>query len=113
MGENPSVYRRDDPAEAKRHPVENAFLDDCLEFIRRLNNHKEVKAKGLRFRPPKVDERSFVCRARLELSRHQSTLRAFANTGIALQDVVWCRGNPISGSCDRNPASSPPSSRSS
>lgn len=58
MGNNPSRFKGD-----LNRPVENVSWNDCQEFIRKLNESKDVKAAGLSFRLPTREEWEYACRA--------------------------------------------------
>ena len=86
MGDNPSKYPRQD-RDAKRYPVDDVFIDDCLSFIEKLNERKEVVREGLVFRLPKRDEWRFASRA--GCGSYRSGKSVALQNGDELDDVAW------------------------
>lgn len=58
MGENPSNFKGD-----FTRPVEQVSWYDIQEFLKKLNALPEVKASGLEYRLPTLDEWKYACRA--------------------------------------------------
>lgn len=90
MGDNPSQYPRDG-GDAKLYPVDDVFIDDCLSFIGKLNERKEVVREGLVFRLPRRDEWRFACRAGRD--SYQNGKYVSWQYGCNLWDVAWYLGN--------------------
>ena len=92
MGENPSFYPKNDRNDAELYPVDDVFIDDCLAFIRLLNERPEVKERKLLFRLPEKDEWRFASAA--GGASYQTGRHACAKKGIRLEEVAWYKGNP-------------------
>ena len=91
MGENPSVYLWDDRRESRRYPVDDVFLEDCLAFIRVLNERPEVRKRKLVFRLPRRSEWRFASRA--GGASYQSGKYVCAQKGVCFEAVAWYKGN--------------------
>ena len=92
MGANPSVYPWDDPNESKRYPVDDVFLEDCLAFIRILNDRPEVRERRLEFQLPQRAKWRFASRAGGK--SYQSGKHVCAKKGIRFEEAAWYKGNP-------------------
>ncbi len=92
MGANPSVYPRGDSDESRKYPVDDVFLEDCLAFVRILNDQPEVRERRLEFRLPRRGEWRFASRAGGK--SYQSGRHACAKKGFRLEEVAWYKGNP-------------------
>lgn len=60
MGQNPSKFKGSD------RPVEKVSWNDCQAFLKKLNEHPDIKKSGLAFRLPTKEEWEYSCAAGAE-----------------------------------------------
>lgn len=87
MNNDPSGYEL-----GADYPVTEVSLDDCEEFLKRLNSSHEVVKSGLVFRLPTVKEWTYACRAgaKGDLCRLADGAEV---TAYSLDEVAWFKDN--------------------